>query len=442
MLDIIQSRDTYKTPSNGYQNKAGLFDITSDDYNRSAIEQELKDSSYYQQFLNNPYMSFYYKDSLLDNLASSFGFQSGFDKTKAEWIQNAKEYDAKLLDALRQENYNDPVSQVARDRAAGLNVDLNGGQKIDNASAPELANPQLDANAMYESPAIQQGIQTVSSIGQMASMFFSGALSLVKNFQEIGLNSTRLVADEIKNNNDAFDFVVKTIVGATRDSDLKFDDDDVLVQLIDASESVADQSFKMYRPKTAKLMKRYYNMLRDDVKSGNHSLFVEKFRSELQSYIASNRKSTGSIMASPFYADNVKDIAELSREFVSAQVKAEQAMWIAKQRESEYKQGRFDEDLGKKEKAAAYNEASYSAAHFDSELGSSQNQAEKAIFGAQYNVNKQTEIIEGMFTNVYKKLSEMKSPLATAGLIMLPLLRAFASSAVSAGGTIVGNLVK
>lgn len=82
---------------------------------------------YATQAAANPYGNAEFTPNFWQNIGEQwFGDYSARDSFYQQQDQAADEYIAQLLDAQRQEQYNSPAAQAARERAAGLNPNLTG----------------------------------------------------------------------------------------------------------------------------------------------------------------------------------------------------------------------------------------------------------------------------------------------------------------------------
>lgn len=112
----------------------------------------------------NPYLTSTYKTSAWENIARALGFRTGFDKYETDRMSKAYEYSAQLTNQMREEEYNSEASQVARQRAAGINPDLNGITSSQASESTELG--AVDSPAPSESLGQMQGfIMTALNFG-------------------------------------------------------------------------------------------------------------------------------------------------------------------------------------------------------------------------------------------------------------------------------------
>lgn len=130
----------------------------------------------------NPYRDAEYTVSPWNQFLSWLGFRTSADAWKENMSIQAKEYDSQVAQTQFENDYNSPSAQVARERAAGLNPDINGGQSIDSGNTAGLPE---DTSL----PMVSQGDEVV--IGQVVNgclSAFSTALGLIGSVQGINRN--------------------------------------------------------------------------------------------------------------------------------------------------------------------------------------------------------------------------------------------------------------
>lgn len=138
--------------------------------------------SIYQNLLqSNPYRGLTYTKSPWQNFLSKIGFRTQADAWQENMQVQANEYDAALLEKIQEEQYNDPSSQVARMKQAGLNPDIDPSS-IDSGSASQLGDdpstPMLSTD--------EEGVINTVANGCMSAI--STALGLFSNIQGIQRN--------------------------------------------------------------------------------------------------------------------------------------------------------------------------------------------------------------------------------------------------------------
>lgn len=174
-----------------YINTNGNPQEFSDQWYWDEIEK-YKGTDYYERLKNNPW--------LMDNQAAYtpgmfpaigealFGDYSARVNYYNGLHTQAQQYLDKMLSLIHEEGYDSAAGQVARDRLAGINPDLQGGAPVSAGSAAENDQPfndPLDASG-NSSPSVQQAFN-------IGSQFISTALSWVSAFQ--GMRSASLDND-------------------------------------------------------------------------------------------------------------------------------------------------------------------------------------------------------------------------------------------------------
>lgn len=134
----------------------------------------------------NPYRNQPYKESGWQKFLSSLGFRTQADAWKENMSVQAAEYDAALAQKEFDTNYNDPQSQVARMKAAGLNPDIDPSSIDSGSAAPMGEDPSTPMQATGDEGNIISVAQTAAN---MILSGFSSAFGLVTNIQGIHRNS-------------------------------------------------------------------------------------------------------------------------------------------------------------------------------------------------------------------------------------------------------------
>lgn len=116
------------------------------------------------------------------NFLRTLGFRTGYDAWRENMGVQSKEYDAALAQKAYDEEYNLPVNQVARMRAAGINPDLDGGKGIDSGVSSPMGE---DPSTPMQSTGDEQ--QIMSFANGVMSVFTTG-LGIVQSFQGITRN--------------------------------------------------------------------------------------------------------------------------------------------------------------------------------------------------------------------------------------------------------------
>lgn len=233
---------------------------------------------YQAQLENNSY-----QQSWWDKLGNWIGFNTKEDSYRLELERLAKEWDSNAQMQNVTDEYNSESSQAARQRAAGINPDLNG---VDSGSASSSvpSSPDSSGLAPIEQTTTFQEVEpvlsTVSSIVRTAFGDVSGLLGL---FQDLRSRSLSNDASLLNNITSAYDFgfstsekskkfedVLKEIEGKTDLSDYDLVDGSYVHRktgelLIPDSvvEGAFDDYVDRFGMRNNRQMKRYYKSFRN-----------------------------------------------------------------------------------------------------------------------------------------------------------------------------------
>lgn len=133
--------------------------------------------------VSNPYANQHYRESPWQFFLSNLGFRTQADAWRENMAVQAAEFDSALQQKAADMEYNDPVHQLERMRAAGLNPDIDGGSSISPGEAPAL--PQDPSTPMQ---ATSDGDQIMPIVNGIMSAF-STAVGMVGSFQGIQKNA-------------------------------------------------------------------------------------------------------------------------------------------------------------------------------------------------------------------------------------------------------------
>lgn len=141
------------------------------------------------QWSANPYANFDYRHTWWQKLWEGLGFRSKFDEYRDSMALNAREYEAQLAEKAHNEEYDSALSQVERQRAAGINPDIAGSVDAGGSSGME-PDPNAPISPGYNDPEpiIKGFANTVMGIFTSAFGFAKDALSLqqMKNAVDSG----------------------------------------------------------------------------------------------------------------------------------------------------------------------------------------------------------------------------------------------------------------
>lgn len=123
----------------------------------------------------------------------------GLRQAALEWESNQQNYQQQLADqrALRDEDrlYNSPAQQIARERAAGLNPDLQGGTAYSGSSSsggsvsvPQMAETEVSnlSDSYATADRVFAGMNATASLLSSVSSFATGGVDFVKSISTLG----------------------------------------------------------------------------------------------------------------------------------------------------------------------------------------------------------------------------------------------------------------
>lgn len=237
--------------------------------------------------VQNPYLAQLennsYQQSWWDKVGNWIGFNTKEDSYRLELERLAKEWDSNVQMQNVTDDYNSESSQAARQRAAGINPDLNG---VDSGSASSSTPSSPDSaglapiEQMTTFQEVEPVLSTVSGIVRNALGDVSGLLGM---FQDLRSRSLSNDASLLNNITSAYDFgfssaeknhkfedVLKQIEGKTDLSDYDLVDGSYVNKktgelLIEDSvvQGAFDDYVDRFGMRNNRQMKRYYKSFRN-----------------------------------------------------------------------------------------------------------------------------------------------------------------------------------
>lgn len=409
----------------------GYFD---DDY--LAEIEKYKNTPYYQQLLTNPWLAgnqAKFSPTFFQKVGSWFGDNSARDRYYSDLQSNRSQWLSEYLDRMRQQEYDSPTAQVERERAAGLNPDLNGN--ITPGSASENDQP-LQSVEMPTNSFVQE-------IGSMGMQFISQVIGMAQSFQSLKAGNLSLVQQEISANSSARDFVLNQIAGSSffnSELDLDhIDPADLANNIISASSRV---DYSTYSPRTRKLIKSMFGRYAKDVRTGRSPMAVEALKSELRNRIVSNNGSAVKGASSPLFDEDFnKWLRKVAEIFGKAEMAAELAELKSRTNKADYESSYFhylDPELQasteKAELQSRTSKANFDSSYFHTLDPETKATAENSESKARSVLFSQQKISEQLWTDLYTVCDDSNSWYGTLGLIAFPLLRSILSNvSLSAG---------
>lgn len=155
------------------------------------------DPFYDDLFGSNPYRNLTYNKSWWQSLLEGLGFRTSYDTWREQAEVNSNEFDARIMEMMKQNQYNSPSAESARMRQAGLNPDLLGTGDVEPgfSEAP-------DPNGMQPNPAddfMQFGETFMSVLGKTMTLYkdFKGLAELDNLIEAGDLQNIKTMYDSI-----------------------------------------------------------------------------------------------------------------------------------------------------------------------------------------------------------------------------------------------------
>lgn len=425
--EILAKREA--DPNYGKSSFQLRYDAWYEQYLKSI--EKYKGSSFYNELLNNPYAS--YQQAPLNAFQDLWYSMTGTSAAGTNFYnqreQSAAEYMSQILDAHRQQEYNDPAAQMSRQKAAGLNPELNGGQNISSGETGDVA-PDDTPPVVQPTDDLEAGSQ-IMSIGLS---IFQNVFSAVGAIQQIHGQSLANSEREISLTNSGWDSLIKLAAesgdwsvptGKKSLADLSDEEIDMIVSrnMGNFLNNMSSGTFSnMYdRKTTRKLMQRLEGLLSQ---SGSNNIAYQNFRTKLLKEVASNTESAAETLGKYGFSDSILDYGrKLAQTFMDIEKEARKAVSSLKvstaesaAAEADYAQGYYSEELGQEMANADMETARLQAvqARLDSVI-------DKAL--------------DGLINDLMKK--------GDVGSLMLVYSIAASRSAVkTAAGSILGNAGK
>lgn len=260
-------------------------------------------AEYDAMFQNNPYRNKQFYNSPFQAWLHNMGFRSKYDAWLEQMQMNAAEYDAGIYSQIQQNEYNDPQSQAARMRQAGLNPDLQGLGDVANAAGPtedpSVPTPQGDDT--------QQVMSIASGVAQSVMSLVPNIMSFATQLSQLRGIRAENDLKEMTFNDNAIGYADKFFKeGITpqmyKEAFEKQDFDNILTEAIKSSDSLARQLFT-----NKKAIKRFNLTYQTHARSLLAEMSKYKTYDEFEKY----RRSLIEQKANPFYSDDDATMQEL-----------------------------------------------------------------------------------------------------------------------------------
>lgn len=158
----------------GWKPYSGNFNLG---YSDPELEAQLRSQGYGDLVDANPWKNLNYNKSGWQGFLGSLGFRTGFDTSVENQQFQYKEYLSNIQNLASQNKYNSEQEKAARERAAGINVDLQGiGDASESSGLAEDTNNVLPNSDEQDVPAqvanyVMTGISTAMGLaGQIGTL--------------------------------------------------------------------------------------------------------------------------------------------------------------------------------------------------------------------------------------------------------------------------------
>lgn len=238
--------------------------------------EQYKDTDFYEQLLNNPYLvsnNQEFAPNIMQSFGALFGDFSPWASYYGELANKRNQEKSKILDAIRKQEYDLPINQVERERAAGINTDLMGAGSASNPAA------DIDEQGVAQPPQMRgagEGVEKLLSItahvAQCGISLVTNTLGFAEKIQGLQAGSLAMVAQDLNNHSGAMNLLYDEVLNTLPANDLQdIDSLDSQVLLRAVKGLSEDTSFNR---KTRDVLSRYYDSISGD--SGTAKMQVLK----------------------------------------------------------------------------------------------------------------------------------------------------------------------
>lgn len=164
--------------------------------------QQYKDSEFYNELQNNPYLirnNREYDPGFLGGVLEGFGFSSGRSNYYEDLLMARNEKLSQIEAQIREQKRNEPAAEVQRKRAAGLNVDLTGGQGIGSGEAAQNDQPIESPGGMNAGAPVQEFTQGVNALWGAFQQAYSMTMGIMSDAQTLKQARNATEAGDIRN---------------------------------------------------------------------------------------------------------------------------------------------------------------------------------------------------------------------------------------------------
>lgn len=290
----------------------------------------------YQSLIDaNPYRNAGYTVRPWQQFLSWLGFRTQADAWKENMAIQAQEYDSAILQKQYNEDYNDPQSQVARMRAAGLNPDIDPSSVSAGEASPMPEDPSTPMQSTGQEGQLMDFANGIMNIA-------STALGLVSSVQGISRNALQNSLLATEGETAISDLAQRMAPYFIPQSDAGFYDEDGNFDIswqMDALESAKIFSRSMDKRTQRRFLdsiSSYWNGALGEAKS------YEEFKHNLESRFS--LKTSQSTLEDEFGALNIifaEELGELNKKVMKLQSEAQKEALEASKAESGYEESYY-----------------------------------------------------------------------------------------------------
>lgn len=289
----FNSYDEYRKYLASVYGEDRVDEFDSDKWYYDMIEK-YRGTPYYDYLASNPYLVWNnaaFSPNFWQSIGEVFQDTSARDNYYGALRQSAGGFFNEWQKQMAQQGYDSASSQVERERAAGINPDISGGQGITPGSAAENDQPF--------SPVAMHTAEAQSNLVEFGLNFISSVFGMVEGIQGMIGNQGRIAAQDIANHSSVMGFVQDELLNSLSVDDISDPskiDEGVILNILDGL--AGDSSFNS---STRKILKRYRNEVFQN--SGK----MATLRTELAHRYVNARKGTAEGLADPYYEKKLSD---------------------------------------------------------------------------------------------------------------------------------------
>ena len=367
---------------------------------------QYKDTDWYNQYVNayNAYSGQVFRPNFWQKLGEDiFGDYQARENWDNAQYSTFLDAISRIQDAQHQESFNNPISQVQRDKSAGLNDDLNGGSSLNPGDPGNIDQAEM------AQPAIADSYSAVNEIGNAFLSMIQTAFSLASSVQGLQSGSLNIANQQLSQRSGFIDLITSELARNFTPDDMKVllsgDDGsdkyrDLRTGLFDVVSGMASDSTIPYsiRKKFSRI--KYL----DGVSLSNLSNQNELFK--IMNDYANNRLGAVEGLGHPFNSKDFAECVKLFGEFYN-------------QYELEYEKliKNFDFEKYNVTDADGFTQGSLAGA------------ANVAGLSFEAFQKQNDELVEKMWNNIYKKLESKHSDFADILIMLIPMFRSMMMSA-------------